>query len=441
MNRIPTVFTILILALSVAAQKPDDVLATATNQVFRLSDLSEQTKAAAASMSATIAKARVALFEQMINQRLVELEAKALGKSTFALIAAEKAKVARPTEAQIKAVYEANRAALGDKTLEQARKQIVAFLRAEPEQKAVLALVTRLQKKYLPLAGKDVNAKNLAATDIVATVAGKPITAKEFENFSRVKLFEINSNLADLIAHDLHDTIYNTLIGIEAKTVGLDSSSFIAREITNKMKDFSDEERTGLESVLYKRLFDKYKVNILHKEPEALVEQVSVDDDPSLGPTDAPVTIIMFSDFQCSACAATHPILKKVISEYEGKVRFVVRDFPLESIHENALVAARAATAANAQGKFFELIEILYKNQEALDTASLKKYAAEIGLNAAQFEIDFNSPKIAAEIRKDMADGEALGIGSTPTIFINGRRVRHLSPDGFRAAIERALAK
>lgn len=441
MNRISTFCTILILALSVAAQKPDDVLATATNQVFRLSDLSEQTKAAAASMPATIAKARVAVFEQMINQRLVELEAKALGKAPSALIAAERAKVARPTEAQIKAVYEANREAIGDKTLEQARKQIIAFLRSEPEQKAVLAFVTRLQTKYKPLAGKDVNAKDLSPADIIATVAGRPVTAREFEAFARVKLFEINANLAELITQELYATIFNTLVTAEAKTAGLDTGSFIAREITNKMRDFSDEEREALESSLEKRLFEKYKVNVLYKEPEPPVEQVSADDDPSVGPTDAPVTIVMFSDFQCSACAATHPILKKAIAEYEGKVRFVVRDFPLESIHENAFAAARAAAAANAQGKFFDLIEILYKNQEALDVVSLRKYAAEIGLNAGQFDIDFNSPKVADEIRKDIADGEALGINSTPTIFINGRRVRNLSLAGFKSALERALAK
>ncbi|MFN0141359.1 MAG: thioredoxin domain-containing protein, partial [Pyrinomonadaceae bacterium] len=333
MNRISAIFAIFILSLSATAQKPDDVLATATNHVFRLSDLSEQTKAVAASMSATIAKARSNLFEQMINQRLVEIEAKSLGKSTFALIAAEKAKVARPTEAQIKAVYAANREALGNKTLESARKQIVAFLRSEPEQKAVLAFVTRLQTKYKPLAGKDVNAKGLLPTDIVATVAGKSITAKEFEAFARVKLFEINANLADLIAHDLDQTILNTLAAVEAKAAGLDTGSFIAREITDKMKDFSDDEREALESALIKRLFEKYKVNIRHKELEPLVEQVSADDDPAVGPADAPVTIVMFSDFQCSACAATHPVLKKVIAEFEGKIRFVVRDFPLESIH------------------------------------------------------------------------------------------------------------
>jgi protein-disulfide isomerase len=149
----------------------------------------------------------------------------------------------------------------------------------------------------------------------------------------------------------------------------------------------------------------------------------------------------MFTDFQCSACSATHPLLKQVMAEYPGKVRFVVRDFPLESIHENAFNAARAANAANKQGKFFEYTEILYGRQGALDSESLKKYAAELGLNAKQFELDFNSEKAAAEVRKDIADGESYSISSTPTIFVNGVRVRNLSPDGLRAAMERALAK
>ena len=160
---------------------------------------------------------------------------------------------------------------------------------------------------------------------------------------------------------------------------------------------------------------------------------------PATGPATAPVTIVMFSDFQCSACSATHPVLKKAMAAYPGKIRFVVRDFPLESIHENAYRAALAAGAANAQGKFFEYTEILYKNQDALDDESLKKYAADLGLNVKQFELDFNSEKTAAEVRKDMADGESYGINSTPTIFVNGVKVRDLSADGFKAAIDRPL--
>ena len=169
------------------------------------------------------------------------------------------------------------------------------------------------------------------------------------------------------------------------------------------------------------------------------MQTISVDDDPATGPADAAVTIVMFSDFQCSACSATHPVLKKVMDAYPGKIRFVVRDFPLESIHENGFKAALAAGAANAQGKFFEYIEVLYTHQDALDAASLKKYAADLGLNAKQFELDFNSAKTVAEVRKDMVDGEGYVVNSTPTIFVNGVRVRDLSAESFKGAIDRAI--
>jgi protein-disulfide isomerase len=149
----------------------------------------------------------------------------------------------------------------------------------------------------------------------------------------------------------------------------------------------------------------------------------------------------MFSDFQCSACGATHPILQKVLAEYGDKVRFVVRDFPLESVHENAFRSALAANAARTQGKFFEYIDVLYRNQENLDEASLKKYAVELGLNIKQFELDFSNEKTAAEVRKDMAEGKNYGVGSTPTIYVNGVRVRRLSAENFRDVIGRALAK
>ena len=177
------------------------------------------------------------------------------------------------------------------------------------------------------------------------------------------------------------------------------------------------------------------------REPEPVAHNVSVDDDPANGKLTAPVTVIMFSDFQCSACGATHPILKKVLGEYGDKVRLVIRDFPLESIHENAFRAALAANAARAQGKYFEYIDVLYRNQESLDDASLKKYATELGLNIKQFELDFISEKAAAEVRKDMADGRSYGIGGTPTVYVNGIRVHRLSAEGFRLAIDRALSK
>jgi protein-disulfide isomerase len=134
-------------------------------------------------------------------------------------------------------------------------------------------------------------------------------------------------------------------------------------------------------------------------------------------------------------------VLKQTLAEYGDKIRFVVRDFPLENIHENAFQAALAANAARAQGKFFEYSEILYRNQDALDRASLVKYATELGLNAKQFELDFSDARTQAEVRKDQADGRSYGIGGTPAIFVNGIKVQRLSSQAFRRAIDRALSK
>lgn len=430
---------VFFLAYSIAAQKPDDVLAKAAGHTFRVRDLSAETQATVSSLPTRVFAIRAAVLDQIVNERLLDAEAKILGVSAGKLLASEKAKIAKPTEVEIKAVYDANRQALGDLTFEQARPQIVGYLRSGPEKKAFGALFERLKIKHKYVAGKGVNSPDLAPTDVVATINLQPITAREFEDVANIAIYELRVGVSDVILADLNETIYNTLTADEAKSLGIDASTFIAREVTNKLKDYSDEERGALESALVGRLAAKYKVSILYKTPDPAVQNISADDDPATGPADAAVTIVMFSDFQCSACSAAHPVLKKVMDAYPGKIRFVVRDFPLESIHENGFKAAVAAGAANAQGKFFEYIEILYKHQDALDAASLKKYAADLGLNAKQFELDFNSAKTAAEVRKDMADGESYVVNSTPTIFVNGVRVRDLSAESFKAAIDRAI--
>jgi protein-disulfide isomerase len=434
-------FLVIAFVMVAAGQNADDVLATSVGRTFTIRDLPAETQQAVSLLPTRTFASRTAILDQLINQRLIAAEAKALGISPGKFLADEKAKVANPGEAEIKAVYDANRQALGDLTLEQARRQIISFLRREPEQKALGILYGRLKTKYKFIVGRAVNSANLSPTDVVATVNAQPVTAKEYEEFAKIELYELRASVGDLIMHGLDETIQSALIADEAKSLDIDAGTLIAREITNKLKDFSDEERHGLEVALQKRLAVKYKVNIVYKAPDPIIQEISIDDDPASGPTDAPVTVVMFSDFQCSACSATHPVLKKAISEYPGKIRFVVRDFPLESIHENAWHAALAAGAANLQGKFFEYTEVLYRNQTALDNASLKRYAAELGLNVKQFALDFNSAPVAAEVRKDMADGEAYVINSTPTIFVNGIRVRNISLDGFRTLIEKALSK
>ena len=170
------------------------------------------------------------------------------------------------------------------------------------------------------------------------------------------------------------------------------------------------------------------------------MQNISRDDDPGRGDLNAPVTIVEFTDFQCPACGAMYPVLEEALQGYGKSVRFIVRDYPL-AVHANSRKAAEAADAANAQGKFFEYIALLFKNQNALDVGSLKKYATEVGLDRKRFDTELDNGVYAAEVQHDIDDGETYGIDSTPTIYINGVMLREFTADGIRAAISRALGQ
>jgi protein-disulfide isomerase len=437
-----TCFCLIIFSFTISAQTPDQVLATANGQKFTVKDLPAEVGAAYLNLSKAVAEMRKNLLEQQIIETIFEMEAKSKGLTVEKYLEQIKAKVPAPAEKDVQAVYEANRAEIGDQTLEQIRPQIVAFLRQEPEQKALLATFDTLKAKYKIIPGKDVNALSLRPIDVLATVAAKPITVKDFEEENKITIYETKAKVFDVVKFALNELIYDSLVAAEAKSQNLDTSDYIAREVTDKLREYTVQERYEIETALRKQLFAKYKAQILLKEPEPVVLNISTENAASRGLVAAPVTVVMFTDFQCPACSATHPVLQKVLAEYPSdKIRFVVRNFPLVTKHENAYQAALAAKAAQAQGKFFEYTEILYRNQNALDAASLKKYAADAGLNLQQFELDFQSEKNAETVRKDMADGRSYGINATPTIFVNGVKVRVTTADGFREAINKALKK
>jgi protein-disulfide isomerase len=441
--RIVSIFLCLIFfSLSLAAQTPEQVLATADGQKFTVKDLPPEVGAAYVNLSKSIAEMRKNLLEQQIIETIFGIEAKSKNLSIDKYLEQIKAKVPAPAEKDIQAVYDANRTAIGDKPLDELRPQIVAFLREEPEQKALLAVFNTLKTKYKIVAGKDVNALSLRPADILATVGAKPVTVNEFDAQNKITLYEAKAKVFDAVKFALNELIYNALIAVEAKSLNIETSDLIAREVTDKLREYTAQERYELENALRKQLFAKYKTQILLKEPVPLVLNISTENAAFKGDATAPVTVVMFSDFQCSACSATHPVLQKVLAEYPaGKIRFVVRNFPLVTIHENAYSAALAANAARAQGKFFEYTEVLYRNQNALDLESLKRYAGELGLNLPQFELDFQSEKNAETVRRDMTDGRSYGINATPTIFVNGVKVRVNTADGFREAINKALKK
>jgi protein-disulfide isomerase len=170
---------------------------------------------------------------------------------------------------------------------------------------------------------------------------------------------------------------------------------------------------------------------------------VSADNDPALGPENAPVTIIQFSDFQCPFSKRYFDETEQLIlSAYGDQVRYVFRDFPLTSIHPQAEKAAEAARCAFDQGKFWEYHDMLFQNQGALDVDSLKSYAAALGLDQTAFNLCLNSGKYAEEVEKDIEDARSYGVTGSPTLFINGRKVVGAQPYAvFQNIIEEELAK
>ena len=160
---------------------------------------------------------------------------------------------------------------------------------------------------------------------------------------------------------------------------------------------------------------------------------------PVKGATDAPITIVEFSDYQCPFCARSEPLVKEALAAYPSKARVVFKHFPLTSIHPNALNAALAATAAQQQGKFWEMHEKLFDNQRELAPEQIKQYAGELGLDLAKFEADMKSEQVKAQVQEDMQLGQRVGVRGTPTIFVNGKIVQNRSLDGFKELIDPVL--
>jgi protein-disulfide isomerase len=170
------------------------------------------------------------------------------------------------------------------------------------------------------------------------------------------------------------------------------------------------------------------------------VYKVDAGDAPARGPKNAPVTLVLFSDFQCPFCKRVEPTISQLEKEYPGKVRVVWKNFPLP-FHPNAKPAAQAALAAGEQGKFWEMHEKLFENQQALDRASLEKYAQELKLDMTKFKAALDGNKFESKIEADTKEGTALQVNGTPASFINGHKIDGASPyEEFKKVVDQELA-
>lgn len=176
-----------------------------------------------------------------------------------------------------------------------------------------------------------------------------------------------------------------------------------------------------------------------HKADAGVVIADHVKGDPN-----AKVKLTEYGDFQCPACGQFYPIVTEVLHKYGDQMAFEFKNFPLLTIHQFALPAAKAAEAAGQQGKFFEMYDLLYTNQDtwsrsATPQAYFEQYAQQLGLNMPLFKQHMRSAAIDAHIKDEYAAAQKLGLTGTPSFFLNGKRLEFNTIPEFTGAIEAAL--
>lgn len=153
-----------------------------------------------------------------------------------------------------------------------------------------------------------------------------------------------------------------------------------------------------------------------------LTPPVNSKRDHCLGPDNAPVTLLEYGDYQCPFCGRAYVIIKRLQEYFGEQLRFAFRNFPLTQIHPHAQQAAEAAEAAGAQGKFWEMHDMLYENQDALDLPSLREYALVLELDMDRFDMEMMTHAHAQRVREDFMSGVRSGVNGTPTFYLNSLR-------------------
>ena len=312
---------------------------------------------------------------------------------------------------------------------------------------------------------------------VVATWQGGQITYGEVESKVKGRLtrMEIDylSERHTLLSKTIDNALNDALLKAEAAQRGLtDVEALLNVEINEKIVTVSDGEvekfyaknkkrfrNKPLDDVredVYKRALDEKRsaatvelidhlreqadVQISLAPPDLPRIDVPIDDDFVRGNPDAKVTIVEFAEYQCPYCARGYRTMKDVMEAYDGQVRWVFRDFPL-SFHRNAIPAAIAANCAGAQGKYWEMHDLLLGDQKSLNEAGMETHAKTLGLDLATWKTCTEDDQQKKEIMADMAAGQSFGVTGTPAYFINGIMLSGARPlDSFKEVIDRELA-
>lgn len=448
---------------------PDTVGIVSTVKITS-NEIKKATGQAVSELQRQVIAARKNELDLTINSRLLTMEAKKRGLTTTQLLEQEVvAKVKRPTPAEAQAFYDQNKARIKEE-FQDVEGEIIAYLldqRQRLEAKRFADQLRQASETKVLITEVTPPTNQAERARILATVKGEPITAGEVEDSLKALIFDVQEKVYKLRKHELDLTINDILLTQEAQRRKITTNALLDAEV--KPQPITDEqarafyeenkERVSGDFVQTKDAIRQYleqtelrraqlmfveklraaaSIQIFLVAPESPVFSISTTDQPSLGSANAPVTIIAFIDYQCPSCAAMHQNLERLLKEYGNKIRLVARDFPLNQ-HTEALKAAEAAEAAREQGRYWEYVHVLLRNQSALGVEKLKSYATEIGLDRTRFDNGLDSGKFAELVQRDIEEGTKLGVKATPTLFFNGRRVSVNSYEDLKAQADAML--
>jgi len=304
---------------------------------------------------------------------------------------------------------------------------------------------------------------------IAAQVGESQITMTELDALTRSDMQPVNIQIYNIRKAALKGVIEDHLWEQEAASLGISKKELLkqisdtARPVTEediqkyyeakkaRMKGDIEKVRPRIERYLKKRSIQRARAKELRrirKETKITINleaprfEIPIPEHAiTKGPEDAPVTIVVFTDFQCPYCKRGAKTLTEVFQEYPGKIRMIHRDFPL-SIHKNGKSAANAARCANDQGEFWNYYNVLFENQGKLDDKSLIKHAAGLALDMDEFQACVDSNKYGKIIDSELAAGQAVGVRGTPAHYVNGRPLSGAVPlESFKEIIDEELEK
>lgn len=324
------------------------------------------------------------------------------------------------------------------------------------------------------------------ANEVVAKIGDQQITRAELEQSAANDLDDLEQRRYQVLSGYLNRMVQERLWKAEADSRGTTAEQLRKLEVEDKVIAPTIEEIDGLlAQEQYKRALDsrlagaaddtekekrsqafrqqiearlmadrrekraqafteelraKRPVSVALKPPAVRRVEVSVGDSPVRGSSNAPVTIVEYSDFQCPFCGREQAVLEQIRQRYGEKVRIVYKHMPLTNIHPYAQKAAEAAECANEKGKFWDLHDALYANQSALELDKLPGYAQQVGLDPEEFRQCLDSGRMAARVKRDADSAQTVGVTSTPSFFVNGIKVRGAQPiDYFQGLIDGEL--